>query len=144
MAEIFLEPGLRTPFVKAGGVFAKHNALELSAPIAAAMAARATPDVVIWSQVIPDPLVSNIARELVFEADLNPEIPAFSIIFACASSFVGAASAAGMIGYGGLHLALVGGVETMSHAPIALRQGKADALAAQFIRDPAGAAAVLA
>jgi acetyl-CoA C-acetyltransferase/acetyl-CoA acyltransferase len=143
MSDVFLAPGLRTPFVKAGGAFASHSALDLSKPIAAAMGARARPDLVIWSQVIPDPLVSNIARELVFEAGLDPEIPAFSTILACGSSFVGALQAAGQVGRGGMRLALVGGVETMSHAPIALRQAKADALVALFQKDPMAAAAAL-
>lgn len=143
MSDIFIATGLRTPFVKAGGVFAKYTALELSRPLAAAMAARAQPDFLVWSQVIPDPLVSNIARELVFEAGLDRELPAFSTILACSSSFVGAVQAAGMIGRGGAHLALVGGVETMSHGPIALLQARADAIVAQFAKDPAGAAAAL-
>ena len=45
-----------------------------------------------------------------------------------------------MVGRGGTHLALVGGVETMSHVPIALAMAKADAIIGQFARDPAGAA----
>jgi acetyl-CoA acetyltransferase family protein len=143
MSDIFLSPGLRTPFVKAGGVFAGHTALELSKPIAAAMARRAQPDFLVWSQVIPDPLVSNIARELVYEAGIDPEVPAWSTILACSSSFVGTVQAAGMIGKGGAHLALVGGVETMSHVPIALIQAKADAIITQFAKDPGGAATAL-
>jgi acetyl-CoA acetyltransferase len=87
--------------------------------------------------------VSNIARELVFEAGLDPHIPAFSTVLACSTSFVGVIQAAGMVGRGGTHLAMVGGVETMSHVPIALKQPKADAIIAQFPRDPAGAAAAL-
>lgn len=143
MTDIFLAPGKRTPFVKAGGAFARHTALELSRPIAKAMADQARPDFVVWSQVIPDPLVSNIARELAYEAGLDPEIPAWSTILACSSSFIGAVSAAGMIGKSGAHLALVGGVETMSHVPIALHQAKADEIIGKFARDPAGAAATL-
>ncbi|MET0183421.1 MAG: thiolase family protein [Caulobacterales bacterium] len=143
MSDIFISPGLRTPFVKASGVFANWNALDLSKPIAKAMTEKARPDFVVWSQVIPDPVVSNIARELLYEAGIDTEIPAWSTILACASSFVGAVQAAGMLGKGGAHLALVGGVETMSHAPIALTQAKADALTAQFRKDPAGAAAAL-
>jgi acetyl-CoA acetyltransferase family protein len=143
MSDIFLSPGLRTPFVKAGGAFAKHTALDLSKPVAAEMAKKARPDFLVWSQVIPDPVVSNIARELVYEAGLDPEIPAWSTILACSSSFVGAVQAAGMIGKGGAHLALVGGVETMSHVPISLLQPKADAIIAQFPKDPGGAATAL-
>jgi len=143
MTDIFLAPGLRTPFVKGGGALAGVNALALSAPVAAAMAARAQPDFVIWGEVIPDATVSNIARELIFEARLDPTIPAFSTTLACSTSFVGLIEAAGMVGRGGTHLALVGGVETMSHVPIALKTEVADRLVGLFARDPAGAAAML-
>jgi acetyl-CoA C-acetyltransferase/acetyl-CoA acyltransferase len=144
LVEIFLAPGLRTAFVKSGGAFAAVNGLGLSVPVVKAMAARARPDFLAWGQVIPDPTISNIARELVFEAGLDPTIPAFSTVLACSSSFIAAIQAAGMIGHGGTHLALVGGVETMSHVPIALTMTKADAIIGQFARDPAGAASALA
>jgi acetyl-CoA C-acetyltransferase len=143
MTDIYLAAGLRTPFVKGGGVFAGHDALALSAPVAAAMSARARPDFVIWGEVIPDATLSNIARELIFAAGLDPTIPAFSTTLACSTSFVGVIEAAGMVGRGGTHLALVGGVETMSHVPIALKTEVADRLIGLFARDPAGAAATL-
>src|ERR1700722_3253747 len=141
MSDVYLSPGVRTPFVKAGGAYAKHTGLELSAPVAQAMNAQARPDFLVWGQVIPDPTVSNIARELIFEAGLDPHIPAFSTVLACSTSFVGVIQAAGMVGRGGTHLALVGGVETMSHVPIGLKGPRADAIIAQFAKDPAGAAA---
>ena len=143
MTDVFLAPGLRTPFVKGGGAFAQYDALAISAPVAKAMAARARPDFIIWGEVIPEPTVSNIARELVFEAGLDPTIPAVSTVLACSTSFMGMVEASGMIGRGGLHLALVGGAETMSHVPIALKKPVADKLVATFPRDPAGAAAML-
>ena len=143
MPDIFLVPGVRTPFVKGGGPFAQYDALAISAPVAKAMAARARPDFVVWGEVIPEATVSNIARELIFEARLDPTIPAFSTVLACSTSFMGMVEASGMIGRGGLHLALVGGAETMSHVPIALKKPVADKLVATFPRDPAGAAAML-
>lgn len=141
MTDVFLSPGLRTPFVKAGGAFANFSTLQLSVDIARAAASSVRPDFLVWGEVIPNPTASNIARELVFEAGLDPTIPAFSTVLACSTSFVGMIEAAGMIGKGGAHLALVGGAETMSHVPIALKQEKSDALLASFARD-AGAAAV--
>jgi len=143
MTQIFLSPGVRTPFVKGGGAFAAYDTLQLSAPLAKAMAARARPDLIVWGEVIPEPTISNIARELVFEAGLDPTIPAVSTVLACSTSFMGMAEAAGMIGRGGMHLALVGGAETMSHVPIALKRPVADKLVAAFPRDPAGAAKML-
>jgi acetyl-CoA C-acetyltransferase len=143
MSDVFIAPGIRTPFVKAGGPFAAMTALELAAPVAKAMGERARPDFLVWGQVIPDPTVTNIARELIFQAGLDPHIPAFSTVLACSTSFVGMIQAGGMIGKGGTHLALVGGVETMSHVPIALKSPVADALIQKFRQNPAEAAASL-
>jgi len=142
MTDIYLVPGVRTPFVKGGGPFVQYDSLALSAPVATAMAARAKPDFIVWGEVIPEPTVSNIARELVFEAKLDPTIPAFSTVLACSTSFMGVVEASGMIGRGGLHLALVGGAETMSHVPIALKKEVSDKLVGMFRHDPAGAAAM--
>jgi len=139
MTDVFLVPGLRTPFVKAATSYLSFNAMQIAGPVVAAMAKRATPDVIVWGQVIPDPTVSNIARELVFEAKLSPEIPAYSTVLACSTSFMGTVQAAGLVGHGRLHLALVGGVETMSHVPIALKSTVADSIAGQFAKNPAGA-----
>jgi acetyl-CoA C-acetyltransferase len=143
VSEVYLSPGVRTPFVKSGTAFAGRSALELSVPVAQAMAGRARPDFMIWGQVIPDVTVSNIARELVFEAGLDPTLPAFATVMACSTSLVGVLEAAGMLGRGGAHLALVGGVETMGHVPIALKQPVADRLIAQFAVNPTEAAAML-
>ena len=143
MADVFLVPGVRTPFVKAGTLFAQHTALELSRPVAQAMNAKAAPDFMIWGQVIPDATVSNIARELIFEAKMSPDIPAFSTVMACSTSFVGTVEAAGMIGRSGFHLALVGGVETMTHVPIALKNSFADAIFAAFAKNPQSALEML-
>src|SRR5271156_5360317 len=106
MTNVFIAPGLRTPFVKAGGLYKEHSALALSSPVAKAMAAKARPDFLVWGQVIPDPTVSNIARELVFEAGLAPELPAFTDVMACSTSFVGSILAAGKVGKSDMHLAL--------------------------------------
>ena len=144
MNPIYISPGVRTPFVKSGGSFAGHVALELSVPVAKAMADIAAPDFLVWGQVIPDVMVSNIGRELVFEAGLNPDTPAFSTVLACSTSFMGAIEAAGMIGKGGTHLALVGGAETMSHVPLALSTAAADRIVAEFARNPRGAAEMIA
>jgi acetyl-CoA C-acetyltransferase len=140
MTDIYLAPGLRTPFVKGGSAYAGYDALGISAPVAKAMAARARPDFVVWGEVIPEATVSNIARELVFEAGLEPTIPAFSTVLACSTSFMGVVEAAGMVGRGSLHLALAGGAETMSHVPIALRRAVADQVVGAFQHDPAAAA----
>lgn len=138
MTDRYLIAGVRTPFVKAGGAFVHHDALSLSVPVVQAMAADARPDVLIWGQVIPNPRVSNIGRELLLEAKLDPEIPALSTVMACSTSMMAAIEAAGLVGHSDLHLALVGGVETMSRVPIALKPEAALKLLA--LRDPAAIA----
>ena len=140
MVEVFLFPGCRTPFVKVGGHYAKRSALELSSAVTLAMTSWAKPDLLVWGQAIPDPTVSNIARELVFKVGLDPRIPAFSTVLACSTGFMSAIVAAGQIGRGGTHLVLAGGVETMSHIPVALNMRKADEVLARFRRDRAQAA----
>jgi acetyl-CoA C-acetyltransferase len=139
MAEIYLSSGARTPFVKAGGLYAQLSAMDLSLPVLKAMVARARPDLLAWGQVIPDPSISNIARELVFAADLDPTIPAYSTVMACSSSFIASLQTAGMVGTGDLHLALVGGTESMSHIPIALKFKVAERLVGEFTKNPAAA-----
>jgi acetyl-CoA C-acetyltransferase len=119
MSEIYLHPGLRTPFVKAGREYAPHSSLELSVPVMQSMSAAARPDLLVWGQVIPDPALSNIAREIAFEAGLDPAVPAYSTVMACSTSMTATLQAAGMLGRSDMHLALVGGVESMSHSPVA-------------------------
>jgi acetyl-CoA C-acetyltransferase len=139
MSDVFLSAGVRTPFVKAGGVYARHSALDLSIPVVQRMRAQARPDLLVWGQVIPDPTISNIARELVFEAGLEPTIPAYSTVLACSTSFIATLQAAGLIGRGGLDLALVGGVESMSHVAIAVKSAVAERLLGEFASNPAAA-----
>jgi acetyl-CoA acetyltransferase family protein len=93
--------------------------------------------------VIPNPKTSNLARELIFEAGVDPSIAAFSTVLACSTGFMSAVEAAGMIGRSGIHLALAGGVETMSHVPIALRMNNADEVVAEFAKDPSHALVTL-
>lgn len=144
MSDIFLASGVRTPFVKAGGVFAEKNAIALSTPVVQAMAGRARPDFLVWGQVIPSVTVSNLGRELLLEAGLDPTIPAYSTVLACSTSMAAALQAGAMLGRGGAHLALIGGVETMSHVPIALHQAVADKIAGLAAKNPAEALAALA
>ena len=86
---VWILPGLRTPFAKAGTGLARFDALELSLPVVEAMMGAdhsIMPDLLIWGSVIPSLSYSNLAREVVLEADLDPTIPALSTVMACATS----------------------------------------------------------
>lgn len=139
MTRTFITSGKRTPFVKAGTDFAKLDSISVSKPVVEAMANISRPDFVVWGQVIPSPTISNLSRELSLEAGLDPTIPAYSTILACSTSMMATIQAAGMVGKGGMHLALVGGVEVMSRVPIALKPDVAQMIAGLATKNPAEA-----
>ena len=118
----YLVAGVRTPFCKVDGALKNFDAIQMSVPVAQAMAKTARPDLMIWGTVIPGLRWSNIAREVLMDAKLDATIPAFSTVQACSTSMVGVFEAAGMLS-DHASLALVGGVEAMSQVQIGLTQG---------------------
>ncbi len=125
----WLASGLRTPFAKVDGALRGLGGIGLSVPVARAMAAQLPagerPDLMVWGTVAPNLDYSNIAREVLIQAGLDPSIPAFSTVLACSTSMVAVFEAAGML-RAGSGLALCGGVESMSRVQIGLRQGLSD------------------
>jgi len=126
---VWLVSGLRTPFARVDGGLRKLDALNLSIPVAKAMAAQMAPtdrpDLLVWGTVVPNLGWSNIAREIVVQGRLDPSTPAFSTVLACSTSMAAVFEAAGMLG-GDVNVALCGGVESMSRVQIGLRQGFSD------------------
>ena len=122
---IYLATGLRTPFCKVDGALNALDAIQLSVPVAQAMANISRPDLMVWGTVIPSLRWSNLAREILMDARLDQSIPAYSTVMACSTSMVGVFQAAGMLS-AEKPLALVGGVEAMSHVQIGLTQGFSD------------------
>jgi acetyl-CoA C-acetyltransferase len=122
MNTTYLVSGLRTPFCKVDGALKNLDAIQMSIPVVQAMAKIAKPDLMIWGTVIPSLRWSNIAREVLMDAKLDPRIPAFSTVQACSTSMVGVFEATGMLNEHS-PLAMVGGVEAMSQVQIGLTQG---------------------
>jgi acetyl-CoA C-acetyltransferase len=118
----YLVPGLRTPFCRVDGPLKGYDAIQLSVPVAQAMATIARPDALVWGTVIPSLRWSNIAREVLLDAKLDATIPAVSTVQACSTSMVGVFEAAGVLS-AHAPLAIVGGVEAMSQVQIGLTQG---------------------
>lgn len=139
---VFIAPGLRTPFGRGGGALAAYDAISLSVPVMQAMAAQATPDLLIWGTVIPNLGWSNIAREAWLDAKLDPTVPAFSVVLACSTSMTAAVAAAGMLGKG-TDLTMVGGSEVMSRPSIALTAEASKRLTDLFAKDAMAALAAL-
>ena len=122
MTKTYLVPGLRTPFCKVDGALKTYDAIQMSVPVAQAMAKIAKPDLMVWGTVIPGMRWSNIAREVQIDAKLDATTPAFSTVMACSTSMLGVFEAAGMLS-DHAPLAMVGGVEAMSQVQIGLTQG---------------------
>ncbi|HJU39891.1 MAG TPA: acetyl-CoA C-acyltransferase [Tahibacter sp.] len=128
-SEIWLAAGVRTPFAKVDGALAAHDAIGLSAPVVRAMCDElrgGQPDFSVWGCVAPNLTWSNLAREVLIEAGLPATIASYTTIMACATSMIGAIQAAGMIDGEARSLALVGGVESMSHIQLGLGQSLSD------------------
>jgi acetyl-CoA C-acetyltransferase len=128
MNDVFLIPGVRTPFSRVDGPLRTRDAVALSVPVAQAMAAQAPQgaiDFCVWGTVAPNLGWSNIAREMWIEAKLDPSVPAFSTVLACSTSMLAVFEAAGMLGPEH-QLAVAGGVESMSRVQIGLAQGLSD------------------
>ncbi len=127
--DTWIVAGLRTPFARVDGALRRLDAVELSLPVAQAMAAQLSagdrPDLMVWGTVAPTLGWSNIAREVLIQGGLDQATPAFSTVLACSTSMAAAFQAAGMLGPD-VSLALCGGVESMSRVQIALRQGLSD------------------
>jgi acetyl-CoA C-acetyltransferase len=127
----WLVSGLRSPFARVDGTLRHLHALDLSVPIAKAMAAQLAAgdraDLVVWGAVAPNLGWSNIARELVVKAGLDASTPAFSTVLACSTSMAAVFQASGLLS-DHLQLALCGGVESMSRVQIGLKQGLSDAI----------------
>jgi acetyl-CoA C-acetyltransferase len=130
MVDTYIASGVRTPFSKVDGALATYDAIALSVPVAQAMAARLKPgmrpDFAVWGSVVPSLGWSNIAREIWLDAKLDPTVPAYSVVLACASSATAAIAAGGMLQEGVRDLAIVGGTESLSHVQIGLNQRISD------------------
>src|SRR5262249_40586232 len=130
MTDIYFASGVRTPFSKVDGALAAYDAIELSVPVVHAMAARLKPgtraDMMLWGSVVPNLGWSNIAREIWLDAKLDPTVPAYSVVLACASSVTAAIAAGGMLHEGVRELAVVGGAESLSRVQIGLNQKLSD------------------
>ncbi len=127
--------GLRTPFVKAGGPFASLTALELGKVVVQELVQRSELDPneidqLVFGQVVPGLLAPGIAREVLIAAGLPRKIEAHTVARACATSIQAFTDAANTIALGLSTVAVAGGTESMSDAPIFTSRPLAHALVA--------------
>jgi acetyl-CoA acyltransferase len=127
--------GLRTPFVRSGGDFQDLSAVDLGAIVVNELVARsglplAEFDALVFGQVVPSPLSSLIAREVVLRSELPRTLPAHTTSRACATSIQAATDAADQILLGHADVVIAGGAESLSDAPIFASRKLAQALVA--------------
>ena len=102
MERVALIDGVRTPFVKAAGVFSALSALDLATEVTKGLMARPSIadqkiDEFVFSSVLLDPRKPNLAREIILNAGLSPSIPAHFISNNCISGLVAVSHLAGAI-----------------------------------------------
>jgi acetyl-CoA acyltransferase len=115
--------GLRTPFVKAGGVFASLTSLDLGAAVVREIVERADVDPaeidqIVFGQAIPTLLAPSIAREVGLASALPRGVEAHSVSRACATSIQAFTDVSSAMALGVSQVAIAGGTESMSDVPI--------------------------
>src|SRR5216683_270012 len=127
--KIWLAAGVRTPFAKVDGPLSGFDAIALSVPVVKHMVGLlqgGKPDFAVWGSVVPNLTWSNIAREILMDAGIDPAVPAYSTVMACSTSMTGVFEAAGMIDGVTRNLALVGGVDCLSKIQLGLGTSLSD------------------
>ena len=115
--------GVRTPFVKAGTAFRQYSALDLGVHAVKGLIDHLaiepeTVEELVHGTVIPNPFVSNIAREIVFELGLPSSIHAYSLSNNCITGIHTVTAVANSIALGNIEVGIAGGAESMSNPPV--------------------------
>ncbi len=126
---IVIVEAVRTPVGRYGGVLKNFNSGELAAIAIKETIARAgiTPeliDEVILGEVRQTTESSNVARVAALRAGVPATSPAFTINRLCASGMQAIASAVQQIHSGQAEILIAGGTESLSNAPIYLRNSR--------------------
>ena len=125
--------GARTPFVRAGTLFAELDVLDLARAAAAEALARTETDPrdvdeVVFGNVARPVAYHNLAREVVLALSMPSRIPAFTVGLACASACVAITSGADHIANGTADVVVAGGSESLTNVPLTLSPRFARAL----------------
>ncbi len=120
---VYIVDGLRTPFLKARGKPGPFSASDLAVQCARTLLARQafSPtdiDEVVLGCAMPSVDEANIGRILALRAGCGHKVPGWTVMRNCASAMQALDSAAKGIALGKADLALAGGTEAMSRAPI--------------------------
>jgi acetyl-CoA C-acetyltransferase/acetyl-CoA acyltransferase len=122
-APVWILAGVRTPFVKAGGVLKRTPVYDLGRVAAADLLARqevdpARLDEVVFGNCGNPSEAANVARITALLAGVPEPVPAVTVHRNCASGMEAVAAAAYRIQAGAAKLVLAGGMESMSQMPL--------------------------
>jgi acetyl-CoA acyltransferase len=115
--------GCRTPFARAGTVYADLTALDLAKSCVRELIERSEIDpawveTVVMGQVVPSVKAPNLGREVVLGTGLGPGVPGHTVNRACASANTAIAEVALSIQRGHAQAGIAGGAESLSDVPI--------------------------
>lgn len=119
--------GLRTPFIKAGGLLKNTTAVELGVAITSELISR-YPFITnhigefITGNVAQPGNAANISRIISLQSGIEKEIPAYTVHRNCASGMEAASQAMLKIRAGEGHLYYALGVESMSNIPLLFKK----------------------
>lgn len=137
--------GLRTPFMKAPtGKAQDLKAYDLARHALNQLKHRYSflendTDQITLGSVIQNSATSNIAREAMIGAGFNLDTPAYSVTMACISANVAISNSAQAIQSGAAKIAIAGGVESSSDAPVRISDAlKKTLMAAQKAKGMGG------
>ena len=119
----YILAGIRTPFVKAGGVFSRTPVYELGRIAITELLARQTVDPASLDHVVlgncAQPAeAANVARITALRSGVPESVPGYTVHRNCASGMESVADAHRFIASGEAHLVLAGGMESMSQIPL--------------------------
>lgn len=126
--DVVVVDGVRTPFLRAAGAYTGWLPHELAARPLQVLADRlpvgvAEVDAVAMGITVHETDTPNVAREAMLEAGYAPTTPAWTTSMAGLSPNLAVTTAADAIRLGRAEVAVAGGVETFSEAPIRLSRG---------------------
>jgi acetyl-CoA C-acetyltransferase len=126
MNDIVILSAVRTPVGRYGGTLKDLNSGHLGAIVIKEAIIRAgilahQVDEVILGEVRQSTESSNVSRVAALRAGVPYTTPAFTINRLCASGMQAVASAAQQIAFGQANIVVAGGTESMSNAPVYLR-----------------------
>jgi fatty acid oxidation complex beta subunit FadI len=115
--------GCRTPFLRSGTDFLDLRPYDLGRLAVAGLLHRAPVapdqvDLLVFGIVVADPSTSNVAREVGLASGLPHSVPAYTVTVACVSANTAILNAANAIALGQAEVAVAGGTDTLSDAPI--------------------------